>query len=1284
MQNDLKFTGVTPVIINYNGSTDDIYAPIKTSSCDVNIVSSHILDDLYTARKDEIAVTVGKKEPKKIQVVEFTSDGSVVSTQISSDITEQYSIYNRNLFYQDIAGVFRFNGQIMDTNNNIEDVNLRYDTSLNKWKRENPYNMATGDGYFYDDNNNWYVIHYNGSNWTIRNGNGTPVLYNVGGSSETTPSVSNIVHYSDGEIELLFGNKRYTWDYEDMEWDLSTPFVDSEGNNYDYLYGQYFFRIKNKEGQLVDAVIVNGVYDTEYSNWIATIEKEYDSFTRIIPLTDESWNMDRVFTNDGAVYYVDNSGYIYYWSWDIEQWVRWIQFTGIQTNSLGLDYVIINGDKNIVVLSYSEQNVLKYFQLKDFEEPTVEVVEHIVPGEYVTSTIWEGYKMPNTYSQDVTQNLDTISMVCIDPVSIMKYVKIDKILTRPAVYTYGELIGKSLAYVKLHSNRLLLERTVTYGDNHYYGNNGLFDIQCQVSNFWDESGDPSSIYEMIEEMLRPFCLTLAYVDDTYQIYNTNRTEGDRVFDEFAIGDDGTLTHIQEVNEDYNQYDFDDDDWKSNNVQNAAIEIGPTYDKITGIASTNKPSFSNMAMDLIDYTQTDKYSIGYLNVQRNKSKGWKTVNNNKVLDDADYWFYIWNGVYVNPDYDLGSYLDPTLVNAWMNINKAYYYLTDDDENPNDIGSILNFYGGANNPTGTGKQQDTEKSVEVKKRITAYSYDNGVPPEFLENTDLNWTLDNPDFEHNVLSLNKTDGLTNQKFGIGIIDTTDPTRVVYHQVYENIPLSATNSEYTVDMTLTQAYSRTGINVPINVMNNNSNPGAAQNNQWYLEYDDEVQKFMATINTAPVNYFPNLWNADEVEVSALYFQRYRTASNQQIKPVWDRRRVYLYVTLPGGTIYQYNGQDWVQDTQVRDSNTFFICKLMNYNKLYNKDYQYNLIEFNVRYEDNVRLSDMYSLTDDDIVYYTDDNGAVVKNPSNSDTSHTFHPYKSAGYVWEKWINKCNEGNISIRLPEIDASQATVVMDITCSSMLGMTGSDTHTESGVFAVPVNYQVVGTGSYTYEGQTYTYTLNEGNTQGYGEIKTSAVTCNFLPANVSHVKAEHLDLSISVNVPESNIGQMFSESDIKYTIDDKRNYAEEFQGPTFRCNTYNNLVSSSFSYLLFGNNISDPQEFYIGQVSTRPEAYTIQAYFNWLSAIRKSYSKTLVPLKTSERQFSNVRTFITSPEVGENKLMVVSDSWDLKSNRHTIKAVECQNLDVDNIRTVDIMELPHKARNDWWNLPTVKK
>ena len=79
MENDLIFTGKNPVMISFNGDTEDIYAPVKTTSCDVDIVSPRMLDDLYSANLDEICVKIEKYAHKTEWVVVYDNKGSVKS-----------------------------------------------------------------------------------------------------------------------------------------------------------------------------------------------------------------------------------------------------------------------------------------------------------------------------------------------------------------------------------------------------------------------------------------------------------------------------------------------------------------------------------------------------------------------------------------------------------------------------------------------------------------------------------------------------------------------------------------------------------------------------------------------------------------------------------------------------------------------------------------------------------------------------------------------------------------------------------------------------------------------------------------------------------------------------------------------------------------------------------------------------------------------------------------------------------------------------------------------------
>lgn len=1292
MENDLKFSGVTPVIINYTGSADDLYAPVKTSSCDVNIVSNHILDDLYTAKKDEIYMKVEKKEPVKQTVIVFDSNGSTVSSQSSASISDNHTIFSKDQFYTDANGDYRFNGRINDQNQITQEVTLKYDYTEKKWLRDNAWNMNYNEMYFWSTYQNVKLsykmysrngTHYLRQWYSANNDWGSEQVYYQfvdGVRSECSYWPDDSFHYLDGSTELLWGTKRFYWSASVTGWVGMTPYEDIDGGTYYAMYGEKHMIVKDSEGNLVDAIPIVGYSgnDSTVSCWVVRLNKMGNNFTRMIPVNIQYGSYDHLFTDEnGYVYYLTTDGEVYYWSWDIENWVKWITFEGDkQDNSFSIDY-LIPGEKMTVVIKYKDtNNNNKFFQLTDLVPPVVHYEEVIIPGEYTYKTIWEGYKMPNTYSQDVTQNLDNIEMTCIDPVSIMKYVKIDKIMSKPAVKTYKELIGSAIAYVMLDSNKLRVQRQVIYGSS-YTGSNGLLDLSCQVSNFWDESGEPSTIYEMIEELLRPFCLTLVYVDDCYQIYNPSKTEGASIFDEYSIRSDGYVTFLDDIEEAPEVYEFDEEDWKSNNVQNATLEIGPTYDKVTAIASTSIPSYSTMVYDKVDYNQKDKYDIFHMNVQRNKTKGyrWRSIGNIS-LDTDDYWYYIWNGVYTDELYYLESHGD--YVNGYLNINKAYTYLTGNAGNPSDYGSILNFYGGSNNPTGTGKEQLIEKSVDVKRSITAYAPDNGTPLEFLELSDLAWSWGrtyDPESGWDTPNLSKQSS-SSAKFGSSIA-MQESNKITYHQVYDNMYLSAVD-EKTIDISLTQSYSRTGINTNIDILQNNTATGTT----FELDFDDDEQKWRATCSSiSSVNYFPGLWDSSSVKVNTLYFNRYNTSGTIlrpiRVQPVWDKRRVNMYIQQSGGGILQFNGKEWVSGSSVSNSNSFFLMKLMNGETLFHNEFKYNIIE--------TSDGSHYSLTDERFTYYTDEAGGVTDRLVSGGGAHYCDVYKQEGTEWYPWVDACGEGSLSIKMPAIDDVSASIIVDVYNSTMLGMTGQSN--TSGYNVVETIYwKVEGQGRYWDDDQqAYVYvTLSESNCVNYGSIAGASTYILFVPVNASYVKAEHLDLDINVSVPESNLGQMFSQSDIKYSIDQKKNYVEEFQGPTFRTNTYNQLVASSYSYIMFGNGVADPGGFIVDGFSTRPECYTVQAYMNWLSKIRKVYGKTLVPLKTAAREFSIFRTLIKTPEISSNPFLVFADSWDLKTNRHSIQAIEAHNLDVDYVTSCDVMEIPRRARAERWNLPTAHK
>lgn len=874
-----------------------------------------------------------------------------------------------------------------------------------------------------------------------------------------------------------------------------------------------------------------------------------------------------------------------------------------------------------------------------------------------TSVLFEGYMTPNSYSQKLSPNLDNIDMTAIDPLAVLKYLYVDDILKKAKSITMGELIAKALAAVKIDCIDLWIENTVKYtdvdGDNYNF-----VDLVVQTSNFWDEGNDPSSVYDAVSECLRLFGYTLTFTGEIYMIYTviSDHEFGTsyRDFTWYKIEDGGTLRFVgsPKVYKAGHHFKHSAGDWTTID-DNPSVSIDNTYDKIVSVASTKIPNYSQTAFDLVSSDDRDKYDVGDLNLARNKIKGYN-YRGEKITDDE--WYYIWNGVYVNPDFGLD--IEGVEVNGYANINSAYAYMSGQAGHPDASGAILNFYGSEDNPIGENRDPQEERSVEVKECITVFAPDNGIAPEFLEREDLkwgytagysdgdgeNWYEVPPDFSKIITNLSKYG--VNQDVGIYGIS--------YSQKYENITTSK-NAEQTLVIDLSQSYSRTGFKDNISI----SDYSDMENIQYGYGNDGDGENSgqdYTYVKSGTSYTYPNVWQSSNISVDYGYFTKYSFEGSRTeavLKEVWDSRQVVVYITLSDGTSYQFNGKDWVKLEELTDANlaanSFWLMKLMNYKKIFGVDYTYDLIQ--------CADGNMFSLNKDGFTYYKHNNGGVYREGIEKGTKITYKYYGENSNAWRKYINVVEEGHLEIILPAIDSTNTLVECDIYHSTLLGTTGNRTHSCPSVYTSP--------------------------------FMAGLVEITFAPVNATYIKAEHLDLDISLSVPETNLGQMFGESDIKYSTNHSKKFRESYDAPSFLVNTKHPIVSQSHSYVIVGNALADANRFSIGWMSNkipcRPENYVMQGYKNYWGVIRRTYNRVLVPHKAG---FSNCLCYIEAPDipdVGNGRwLMVVSDSWDVRTNRHTISAVEDYDLNVNQIENYTVLEIPREARNPRFNLPSVKK
>ena len=120
-------------------------------------------------------------------------------------------------------------------------------------------------------------------------------------------------------------------------------------------------------------------------------------------------------------------------AWELNGYMRWLKNDvwipfSVKDSTFVSDTFILRWQVDDVFVGTGAFNVDNVEQI--YEEriwwdtkPSLWVESQTV---YSTKTLWQGYKVPNTYTQSVSLNLDQITMTAIDPVGMLKYVKVKK------------------------------------------------------------------------------------------------------------------------------------------------------------------------------------------------------------------------------------------------------------------------------------------------------------------------------------------------------------------------------------------------------------------------------------------------------------------------------------------------------------------------------------------------------------------------------------------------------------------------------------------------------------------------------------------------------------------------------------------------------------------------------------------------------------------------------------------------------------------------------------------
>lgn len=844
--------------------------------------------------------------------------------------------------------------------------------------------------------------------------------------------------------------------------------------------------------------------------------------------------------------------------------------------------------------------------------------------------IWEGYITPNTFSQEVSQNLDKVSVTCIDPLALLKYIKVSEVFNKVEVLTIGKIFGRVLNEVIINTSYLSVEQNVLYVDGDSTGN--LMSLKVNLGNFWDESDESITCDVLFEDILKTFCKSIFFTGKEFRIVDCSNTTDEKEFITYYIINNGEIDY-EESWEMLNETNDLGVDYKVNNISSTNVTINGTYGMVKGTISTKENSYGESVWDKVKPTETNKYFIGDGNVLMNKCpNGWDISLYNGSMSAVmpppykEKYQYIFNGDFVDDDYELST---SNPLNGYNNINKLNYYCFGVDDRANDSGSVLQFYGQKQNQFATSPTSPLTRDVDVHNVITTFAPDNGIPPEFLKGEDLTWTSK---LGATVTKPDRDD----EKWGRYIPKgAAVGSKYVYKQSFPNIVLQ-NDGDQKIDINYSWRYSRTGFPEPIPMVsdcNIVSASGYPTTGEWYPEYFKE----------------------ESVIFNAMYYNQFKT--NGYIEYAWganfDWHEVYLILDMgPTDNNLYFDGVEW---TWV--PSTIKFGHILNGEQCFQDDKKPDYIQ--------IKNGKIYALNQEARSFFNDKDGNYIgkERQKSSDIEQKFDLYDTN---ITKYVDSVESGKVSIILPKRDKVTATLRVLFKTGFLFGTTGKNFYNTSGAGFCFYSKAVI-------------------KDPARNLMRMFDMYGDFVPYCVTYCKAEHSDINISVVDSKSNLGQLFSNSDIEYSIKDNTRFFETYEDLSFNVNTLNPIVSSSQSYLMYGNEYCSPEKFQFNsqpgiiKLNIRPEQYTMTAYINYLGKIRKIYYKTIIPTNGEDLEIFNR---INAPEVSGNKhdsFTITMLSWDMKTNRYTIEAVQDRNIAVYNVRPLDYKEVPHMARNERYNL-----
>lgn len=236
---------------------------------------------------------------------------------------------------------------------------------------------------------------------------------------------------------------------------------------------------------------------------------------------------------------------------------------------------------------------------------------------------WFGFLTPNIYSSEFESDLDLLQLEFVDVVSNLENVKFSK--SENSISSFYDIITAALKRIDTGCtiNKVYLHNSLTIDGGH----DVLKNLYIQERNFYDESEEPQTYKEVIEDILRYLGMTLIQFQDRYYLIDYEALKsGNYSFTKFDLTEESSeIVTLEQDKRTLGTIGV--------SSANASISLGNIYNQVSIVANCNPADsvqpdlIDNDDLEAVSSVESKLYSSGkpnYKNYEVNhyisKSKG----------------------------------------------------------------------------------------------------------------------------------------------------------------------------------------------------------------------------------------------------------------------------------------------------------------------------------------------------------------------------------------------------------------------------------------------------------------------------------------------------------------------------------------------------------------------------------------------------------------------------------------------------------------------------------------